>query len=230
MPVRRPARPCRWRRPRTSSGSATATPGPNTGGMGAYSPVPRRRRRARASGWPRRSWRRRSHELRRRGIDYRGVLYAGLMLTPDGPKVLEYNVRFGDPETQVVLPRWTGDVAAVLASRGGGVVQEPADVLRRRRRSPSCAPARATRRRPARATSIAGLDAAAAPCPASRSSAPAWRADGDGRLVTAGGRVLDVTGARRRPWPTPARRAYAGRRPRSPGPGMQVRTDIAAGV
>ena len=45
--------------------------------------------------------------LRARGIDYRGVLYAGLMLTPDGPKVLEYNVRFGDPETQVVLPRST---------------------------------------------------------------------------------------------------------------------------
>ena len=43
-------------------------------------------------------------ELRRRGIDYRGVLYAGLMLTADGPKVIEYNVRFGDPEAQVVLP------------------------------------------------------------------------------------------------------------------------------
>ena len=42
--------------------------------------------------------------LRRRGIDYRGVLYAGLMLGADGPKVIEYNVRFGDPETQVVLP------------------------------------------------------------------------------------------------------------------------------
>ena len=59
------------------------------------------------------------HELRRRGIDYRGVLYAGLMLTPDGPAVLEYNVRFGDPEAQVVLPRLDGDVAALLR-RGGG--------------------------------------------------------------------------------------------------------------
>ena len=43
--------------------------------------------------------------LKRKGIDYRGVLYCGLMITPDGPKVLEYNARFGDPETQVVIPR-----------------------------------------------------------------------------------------------------------------------------
>ena len=64
------------------------------------------------------------HELRRRDIDYRGVLYAGLMLTPSGPKVLEFNVRFGDPEAQVVLPRWTGDVAAVLAAAADGSLQE----------------------------------------------------------------------------------------------------------
>ena len=57
-------------------------------------------------------------ELRRRGIDYRGVLYAGLMLTPDGPKMLEYNVRFGDPETQVVLPRLR--VGPGRAARRGG--------------------------------------------------------------------------------------------------------------
>jgi phosphoribosylamine--glycine ligase len=58
--------------------------------------------------------------LRERGIDYRGVLYAGLMLTPAGPKVLEFNVRFGDPESQVVLSRWQGDVAAVLAAAAAG--------------------------------------------------------------------------------------------------------------
>jgi len=58
--------------------------------------------------------------LRDRGIDYRGMLYAGLMLTPAGPRVLEFNVRFGDPETQVVLPRWKGDVAAVLAAASAG--------------------------------------------------------------------------------------------------------------
>ena len=93
--------------------------GPNTGGMGAYSPVPGRGRgvvdevievavRADAG------------RAARRGIDYRGVLYAGLMLTPSRPEVLEFNVRFGDPETQVVLPRWQGDVAAVLAAAAAG--------------------------------------------------------------------------------------------------------------
>ena len=82
----------------------------------------------RASAWRTPWWPPTLHELRRRGIDYRGVLYAGLMLTPDGPKVLEYNVRFGDPETQVVLPRWTGDVAAVLADVRGGFVARATDL------------------------------------------------------------------------------------------------------
>ena len=64
-------------------------------------------------------------ELRRRGIDYRGVLYAGLMLTADGPKVIEYNVRFGDPEAQVVLPRLDGDLAALLAEAAAGGLEPP---------------------------------------------------------------------------------------------------------
>ena len=93
--------------------------GPNTGGMGSNSPVP-------AVG----------DELvgrvvdecvepllaalRRRGVDYRGVLYAGLMLTPEGPKVLEYNVRFGDPETQVIMPRTGGDLTALFSAAAAG--------------------------------------------------------------------------------------------------------------
>ena len=93
--------------------------GPNTGGMGAYSPVP-------AAGPEV------LHEvvevaieptlraLQARGIDYRGALYAGLMLTEQGPRVLEFNVRFGDPESQVVLFRWQGDVTAVLAAAAAG--------------------------------------------------------------------------------------------------------------
>jgi phosphoribosylamine--glycine ligase len=59
-------------------------------------------------------------ELRRRGIDYRGVLYAGLMLTPSGPKVIEYNVRFGDPEAQVVLPLLDCDAAELFAAAAAG--------------------------------------------------------------------------------------------------------------
>jgi len=58
--------------------------------------------------------------LAERGIPYRGVLYAGLMLTTDGPKILEYNVRFGDPECQVVLPRVTSDVAELLLAAATG--------------------------------------------------------------------------------------------------------------
>jgi phosphoribosylamine--glycine ligase len=93
--------------------------GPNTGGMGAYSPVPGVTEAVTAEildGAIRPTL----AALRARGIDYRGVLYAGLMLTPDGPRVLEFNVRFGDPETQVVLPRWQGDVTAVLAAAAAG--------------------------------------------------------------------------------------------------------------
>jgi phosphoribosylamine--glycine ligase len=93
--------------------------GPNTGGMGAYSPVPevdgalvdRLLDEAVAplvAG------------LRARGIDYRGVLYAGLMLTAEGPRVLEFNVRFGDPEAQVVLGRLEGDPVDLLAAVAEG--------------------------------------------------------------------------------------------------------------
>ncbi len=82
--------------------------GPNTGGMGAYSPVldvgdETLREYAQLVVEPV------LKEMRRRGTPYVGTLYAGLMLTEEGPRVLEYNVRFGDPETQVVLPRLRGD-------------------------------------------------------------------------------------------------------------------------
>ena len=71
--------------------------------------------------------------LRKNDIDYRGVLYAGLMLTPDGPKIIEYNVRFGDPEAQVVLPRITSDLAALLVEAASGRLVERALVRGRRR-------------------------------------------------------------------------------------------------
>ncbi|HKA03703.1 MAG TPA: phosphoribosylglycinamide synthetase C domain-containing protein, partial [Acidimicrobiales bacterium] len=132
------------------------------------------------------------HELRRRGIDYRGVLYAGLMLTADGPYVLEYNVRFGDPEAQVVLPRLDDDLAALLAEAATGDLRSTPKV----RPDAAVTVVAATEGYPANPRTgdvIEGLDAVRAVegvtvyC-AGVATGP------DGRLVTAGGRVLAVTG------------------------------------
>ncbi|MDY2777145.1 MAG: phosphoribosylamine--glycine ligase [Collinsella sp.] len=86
--------------------------GPNTGGMGAYSPVPIVTADELAE--MERIMVATVDQLRSEGIDYRGCLYGGFMLTPKGPKVLEYNARFGDPETQVVLPRLENDLVEVM--------------------------------------------------------------------------------------------------------------------
>lgn len=87
--------------------------GPNTGGMGAYSPAPIMTDEL----WPivkEQVFQRTIDELKKRGITYKGVMYAGLMVTAEGIKVLEFNCRFGDPETQVVIPRIKGDLIPVL--------------------------------------------------------------------------------------------------------------------
>ena len=87
--------------------------GPNTGGMGAYSPVtlPEREKKGVFE-----VLREISHSLKKEGIRYHGVLYIGMMITKDGPKVLEYNVRFGDPETQALMVRLKNDFGKVLES------------------------------------------------------------------------------------------------------------------
>jgi phosphoribosylamine--glycine ligase len=98
--------------------------GPNTGGMGAYSPVPfapdtlvdEVMHRAIIPTLA---------ELRNRDAEYRGVLYCGLMLTPDGVKVIEYNVRFGDPECQVLMPRFASDIFVHCAEAAVGHVETP---------------------------------------------------------------------------------------------------------
>ena len=87
--------------------------GPNTGGMGTYSPVPGIDD-ARAAEIAELVHQPVVDELRRRGTPFHGVLYAGLMMTAAGPKVLEYNCRFGDPETQAVLPRLRSDLLDLL--------------------------------------------------------------------------------------------------------------------
>ncbi len=96
--------------------------GPNTGGMGAYSPVPIASQTL-ISDVLNNFIQPTIDTLIQRGIDYRGVLYAGLMLTSDGPKLLEYNVRFGDPEAQVVLPRLETSLTELLLEAANGNIQ-----------------------------------------------------------------------------------------------------------
>ena len=93
--------------------------GPNTGGMGSFSPVPGMGADEVAE-LVEQIHKPVVEELARRGAPFVGVLFAGLMLTPDGPKVLEFNCRFGDPETQSILPRLEGDFLGALAAAAGG--------------------------------------------------------------------------------------------------------------
>lgn len=160
--------------------------GLNTGGMGAYSPVPVAPQAVvdevvAGAVEPTLA------TLRRRGIDYRGVLYCGLMLTAEGPRVLEYNVRFGDPETQAVLPRYAGDLAALLAEAAAGDVRStPAWDDRA-----AVTVVLATEGYPAAPRTgdpIAGLDEARAV-----PGVTVFAAGVGPGMVTAGGRVLDVT-------------------------------------
>jgi phosphoribosylamine--glycine ligase len=163
--------------------------GPNTGGMGAFSPVPEispellDRIRAEV------------HqpvldELARRGTPFHGVLYAGLMLTEAGPRVLEFNVRFGDPETQAVLPRLRSDLLDLLerATRPGGL---EGAVLEWDARA-AVTVVLASRGYPESSSSgdvIRGLDRV----PAEIEVTHAGTAARGGDVVTAGGRVLNLT-------------------------------------
>ncbi len=126
--------------------------GPNTGGMGSYSPVPAIGDDAGTGAGRRSCISRCSTSLRRRGIDFHGVLYAGLMLTPDGVKVLEFNARFGDPETQAILPRLSTDLLELLTAAAAGVAsgldRSRSSTGTRAAPSPWCSRAPATRRAP----------------------------------------------------------------------------------
>lgn len=93
--------------------------GPNTGGMGAYSPAPVVTRELFNEILEKVIYRT-VEGLVKEGIDYRGVLYAGIMITKDGPKVLEFNVRFGDPETQAISPRLKADLIEVMLATSAG--------------------------------------------------------------------------------------------------------------
>jgi phosphoribosylamine--glycine ligase len=197
--------------------------GPNTGGMGAFSPVP---------DVDDRTVDRVLDEiveptlaaLRRRGIDYRGVLYAGLMLTAEGPQVLEYNVRFGDPETQVVLPRIDDDVAGLLAEAAAGHLRSEPRVAD----GAAVCVVLAAEGYPGpvrRGDPIAGLDAAASVTGVTVVHA-GTALDGAGRCVTDGGRVLGIVGEG--PTLADARQVAYRAVAEVSWPGMQHRTDIAA--
>jgi len=164
------------------------------------------------------------HTLGKHGIDYRGTLYAGLMLTADGPRLLEYNVRFGDPEAQVVLPRLSSDLCDLLGAAADGDIgsRMPAFVDDAAVCVVCATPGYPEA--PRTGSVIDGLDEAEALDDVVVFYAGVSR-DAEDRLVTAGGRVLDVVGFG--PTIATARaRAYEGVSKLS-YPGMHHRHDIA---
>ena len=171
--------------------------GPNTGGMGSYSPVPAIGE-VQAQELVALVHQPVLDELRRRGIDFHGVLYAGLMLTADGVKVLEFNARFGDPETQAILPRLKTDLLELLSAAAAGVVggsksRGLGDLSLDWDSRPAVTVVLASAGYPATSSSgdvIHGL----ADVPADVFVTHAGTAvDADGEIVTDGGRVLSVT-------------------------------------
>ncbi len=196
--------------------------GPNTGGMGSYSPVAGVDE-ALLAAIARTVHQPVVDELRRRGTPFRGVLYAGLMLTAEGPRVLEFNARFGDPETQAVLPRLRSDLLALMLAGAGVGGADLAGAVLEWAPDWAVTVVLASAGYPAAPTTgdpIAGLDRAAG-----AELTHAGTALRDGVLVTAGGRVLNVTGLG--PDPAAARRAAYAAADQITFDGRQVRQDIA---
>jgi phosphoribosylamine--glycine ligase len=198
--------------------------GPNTGGMGVYCPggitddatltqvqaeilVPT------------------LDAMRREGIDFRGVLYAGIMLTPGGPKTLEFNTRFGDPECQALMARFDSDLLEVLLATSTRKLEE-VDI----KWSPaaSCCiviAAEGYPEKPKKNVPITGIDAAMKVAGVQVFHA-GTKLDASGAVLTAGGRVLNVVGtgetiaeARKRAYQAAEKIHF---------PGMVIRRDIAA--
>jgi phosphoribosylamine--glycine ligase len=196
--------------------------GPNTGGMGCYSPVPVVDD-ALVDWMIGEAIEPTLAELRRRDIEYRGVLYAGFMLTPAGPKVLEYNIRFGDPEAQVVLPRIDSDLVELLAGAADGSIRDEPIFSDDAMVTVVCA-SEGYPAAPRLGDVIVGMEEASELDGVTVFGAGVGSGD-DGRLVTAGGRVLAVTG-RGSSLASARERAYSGVALVS-WPGMHHRTDIA---
>jgi phosphoribosylamine--glycine ligase len=195
--------------------------GPNTGGMGAYSPAPVvtpeiARRAMDEIIWPT------VKGMAARGIPYRGALYAGLMITASGPKLIEYNVRFGDPETQVLMLRLKSDLLPALLATADGVLNA-FDV--RWYDDAALTVVMAAQGYPgdyAEGSEIRGMDAARA-IEGVEVFHAGTRRDGE-RILATGGRVLNVT-ARGRTVAEAQARAYEAIR-QIDWPGGFYRTDI----
>lgn len=199
--------------------------GPNTGGMGSFSPVPELPESEIAE-LSRLVHKPIVDELNRRGTPFHGILYAGIMLTADGPKVLEYNVRFGDPETQALLPRLTSSLAALMlaSTRTGGLAEMTVEADDRAAVTITLASAGY----PASSSKgdvIYGLDDVPAGIEVTHAGTAV---DSDGEIVTDGGRVLNVTalGAT----VAAARAAAYAAAAKISFDGLQMRGDIAAGI
>lgn len=170
--------------------------GPNTGGMGAYSPPPAFTAALQEEAMAR-IIRPALAEMHRRGTPFKGVLFAGLMLTAEGPKLIEFNVRFGDPECQALLPRLKSDLLPALLAACDGELRH--FDLRWHDDAACVAVVLAGRGypgEPARGGVIGGLDAAAS-VPGALVFHAGTRQDADGSIRADGGRVLTVcaTGA-----------------------------------
>ena len=164
--------------------------GPNTGGMGSYSPVPELPD-GRVAELVEAIHRPVVEELARRGTPFIGCLYGGLMLTADGPRVLEFNCRFGDPETQVILPRVEGDFASALAAAASGDLSEvELGVAETSAVTVALAAGSYPEGRDA-GSPITGVEEAEELGAIVFHAGTAMR---DGQLLTSGGRILNVTG------------------------------------
>ena len=164
--------------------------GPNTGGMGVYSPVPIVTDAEKAE--MERIMNATVAQLASEGIDYRGCLYGGFMLTPEGPKVLEFNARFGDPETQVVLPRLKNDLVEVMLACANQTLDQVELAWRDEWAVSVVLTSAGYPGSYEKGKVITGIDDAAA-----MENVTVYHAgtavNENGEVVTAGGRVIDVT-------------------------------------
>jgi phosphoribosylamine--glycine ligase len=199
--------------------------GPNTGGMGAYSPMPAIDAAA-AEAIVAQVHQRLVDEMARRGTPFHGLLYAGLMLGPAGPKVIEFNVRFGDPETQAILPRLTSDLLGLLvaATEPGGLAGVELEWDPRSSVTVVLASA-GYPETSSPAVPISGFDQVDSDVLITHAGTARGA---DGQVITAGGRVLnltalgaDIDGARTHAYAAARAISFSGR---------QMREDIAAGV